>query len=170
MNIFILDTDFRKNVQMYVDNHVVKMPLESAQMLCTAVNDAYGMQIAPYKSTHQNHPCTLWVKQSRQNFNYLWNLMHYIDGERMQRFNRTEEHMSVRQLQEYKLWKYAHLFPDIGLTDFAQCMPEQYKVPGDACKAYQNYYMYEKQHIWKWTGRPMPDFIKNTLNNELIII
>lgn len=169
MNIFILDKQHSVNVKMYVDSHVVKMPLESAQMLCTAVNVKSGMQVAPYASTHQNHPCTLWVMQSKQNFLYLWNLMHYIDAERMFRFGSLSEHMSVTKLTEYKVYAYASLFPDIGLTEFAQCMPDSYKAD-TVEQAYKNYYLNEKQHLWKWTKRDMPEFIKQYLTEELVDI
>ena len=35
MNIFILDNDIDKCAEYHLDKHIVKMPLESAQMLCT---------------------------------------------------------------------------------------------------------------------------------------
>ena len=35
MNIFILDKDIEKCAEAHVDRHVIKMILESAQMLCT---------------------------------------------------------------------------------------------------------------------------------------
>ena len=54
MNIFILDTDHSTSALYYVDKHVVKMPLETAQMLCTALS-ATGI-VTPYKATHKNHP------------------------------------------------------------------------------------------------------------------
>ncbi len=42
MNIFLLDRDIRKCARYHADQHVVKMTLESAQMLCTVVNPAGG--------------------------------------------------------------------------------------------------------------------------------
>ena len=66
MNIFILDRDPLKSAQYHCDKHM-KMILESAQMLSTVLG-------GPYKPTHANHPCTLWVAKSRQNAMYLWTL------------------------------------------------------------------------------------------------
>lgn len=60
MNIFYLDKDPKLCAQYHCDKHVVKMILESAQLLCTAVNEAAGKEVAPYKSTHVNHPCSIW--------------------------------------------------------------------------------------------------------------
>ena len=159
MNIFILHTNIQQNVQQYVDKHVVKMPLESAQMLCTVANELCGKQVAPYKSTHINHPCTIWARQSKQNFEYLFALMVAIDIERQYRFNSTENHLSVTKLIQANILQYADMLPNIGLTDFAQCMPEQYKVANDAVSAYRNYYNGEKRNLFKWTKRNAPDWI-----------
>ena len=159
MNIFILHTDIQQNVQQYVDKHVVKMPLESAQMLCTVANELYGKQVAPYKSTHINHPCTIWARQSKQNFEYLFALMVAIDIERQYRFNSTENHLSVTKLIQANILQYADMLPNIGLTDFAQCMPEQYKVANDTVSAYRNYYNGGKRNLFKWTKRNTPDWI-----------
>ncbi len=68
MNIFVLDEDIEQCAQYHCDQHVVKMILESVQMLCTALNKK-GF-VTPYKSTHVNHPCVLWVEESFDNF--LW--------------------------------------------------------------------------------------------------
>lgn len=173
MNIFILNKTHSENVKMYVDSHIVKMPLEYAQMLCTVVNEKVGYQITPYKSTHINHPCTLWAGECKQNFLYLWNLMQYTDAERMFRFGKTEEHLSVRTLTDAGVYKFASLFRysdlESELTEFPQCMPDYCKAD-TVDQAYRNYYLHEKQHIWKWTKRPMPDFIKQYLTEELVDI
>ena len=62
MNIFLLDEDLSRNARYMVDKHVVKMPVESAQMLCTALH-CCG-QDAPYKATHVNHPDNIWCRTS----------------------------------------------------------------------------------------------------------
>ena len=59
MNIFYLDKDPQQAAKYHCDKHVVKMILESAQMLCTVVNEISGGQVTPYKSTHKNHPCKI---------------------------------------------------------------------------------------------------------------
>lgn len=69
MNIFVLDEDIEKCARYHCDQHVIKMILESAQMLCTALNKKGHS--TPYRSTHSNHPCVLWVEQSHDNFCWL---------------------------------------------------------------------------------------------------
>jgi Pyrimidine dimer DNA glycosylase len=69
MNIFVLDLDPVVAASYYIDKHCVKMPLEIAQMLCTAIN-LQGNE-TPYKPTHKNHPCSVWLRESLSNWNWL---------------------------------------------------------------------------------------------------
>ncbi len=62
MNIFVLDYDSVKAAQMQCDKHVVKVPLEKVQVLCTA----FPKGKAPYKLTHFNPPCSIWCRESRE--------------------------------------------------------------------------------------------------------
>ncbi len=64
MNIFLLDIDWQINATYHVDKHVVKMILESAQLLSTAVRLS-GID-AGYKAAYKNHPCAIWTRQSFQ--------------------------------------------------------------------------------------------------------
>ena len=69
MNIFVLHEQPDVAAQILCDKHVVKMILESAQMLCTvAHNHGYD---APYRRTHPKHPCTLWAGKSQENWDWL---------------------------------------------------------------------------------------------------
>ena len=72
MNIFLLDYDHETCAQYHCDKHVVKMPLESTQMLSTVHwrHNAEG----PYLPVHQKHPCTLWAGQTVENYKWLWRL------------------------------------------------------------------------------------------------
>ena len=67
MNIFILSGDPTEAAVAQINKHCVKMPLETAQMLCAAYPD----DVAPYKKTHYNHPCTVWARTCIENFNWL---------------------------------------------------------------------------------------------------
>ena len=78
MNIFYLDEDPILAAQMHCDKHVVKMILESAQLLSTAHRLLDGNKLADerglYKATHINHPSSIWVRKSSENYYWLWNL------------------------------------------------------------------------------------------------
>jgi hypothetical protein len=82
MNIFILDWDVKKCTQYHVDKHVVKMILETAQLLCGVhhvtdeVTTKYRTSTdqVPYKLSHKNHPCAIWARKSLSNYLYLCEL------------------------------------------------------------------------------------------------
>jgi len=85
MNIFILDADIKKCAEYHCDQHVIKMILESVQILCTVL---YKKGISsPYRPTHQKHPCVLWVEHSYDNFIWLKNLAVTLNQEYRYRFD-----------------------------------------------------------------------------------
>lgn len=153
MNIFVLDQDCEKCAQYHCDKHVVKMILESAQMLCTALNKK-GFS-TPYKSTHSRHPCVLWVEASYANFVWLKNLAIALNTEYRFRFEKESDHKSVAVIDVISHYRY----DDHGLTDFAQAMPDKYQVPGDAVSAYRRFYLGEKMAFAHWTKRHVPEWI-----------
>ena len=65
--IFILDKDPINVAKIQCDKHVIKMCLETAQMLCSIFEPG----IAPYKRTHYNHPCSKWIRESKDNYKWL---------------------------------------------------------------------------------------------------
>ena len=69
MNIFVLHHDPQVAAEMACDKHVVKMILETAQMMCTVVA-AHDIH-PPYRATHAKHPCTIWASESRTNWQWL---------------------------------------------------------------------------------------------------
>ena len=153
MNIFILDENIEKCAEYHCDKHVIKMILESVQMLCTALNKK-GFT-TPYKSTHVKHPCVLWVEDSFDNFAWLRNLALALNNEYRFRFEKETDHKSILVLDEISNYNY----DSCGLTEFAQAMPDKYKVPGDAVEAYRRFYLGEKMGFAKWTKRSVPDWI-----------
>ena len=87
MNIFVTDPDPVISAQTLCDKHVVKMVLESAQMLSTAwrepndlrsseFSSKYADEHELYKTAHPNHPCSIWVRQAREN--YKWLYRHFV--------------------------------------------------------------------------------------------
>jgi len=65
MNVFVLDEDPVLSANL-CDKHIVKMPLETAQILCTVARSK-GHN-APYKSTHIKHPVVIWTTKSSANW------------------------------------------------------------------------------------------------------
>ena len=155
MNIFILDYDVEKCAQYHADKHVIKMILESAQMLSTAVRFC-GIDEG-YKATHQNHPCSIWVRKSLYNYLWLRDLIYYLNEEYKYRFFHSKNHKSFDVA-------WALPIPPLPSkvktqTVFAQAMPDQYQKPC-AVDAYRAYYQGEKQHLFSWTRRGKPDWLE----------
>ncbi len=150
MNIFVLDLDIEKCARYHCDQHVVKMILESVQILCSALS-LRGIEV-PYKPTHTKHPCVLWAGGSRSNMKWLERLAKALNREFRYRFQRSADHESINVLRTL------HFTPveDVGLTPFAQAMPKEYQVQGNAVVAYRRYYVTEKARFARWTRRRKP--------------
>lgn len=156
MNIFVLDKHPEQAAEYHCDKHVVKMPLETAQMLST-VHWAYGNE-GPYKPCHQHHPCTLWAGQTVENYRWLYKLGLALCAEYTYRYDKTHAcERVIRLLMMPPLRLTAR-----GFTPFAKAMPEQYKY-SDAVTSYRAYYQHEKARICKWTRRNTPYFMEEAM-------
>lgn len=148
MNIFILDTNPVIAAQMQCDKHVVKMCLETTQLLSTVAG-------GPYKPTHVNHPCTKWAGICIDNFNWLINHGIALCEEYTYRYGKVHKCEAIIKNIAFEppvLIYYANPTP------FAQCMPDVYK-NDDPVVAYRNYYMSKMSTIdMRWTKRPMPSW------------
>jgi len=150
MNIFVLDKDPKVAAIQQFDKHVVKMVLESAQILCAAFPDG----AAPYKRTHYNHPSTVWARTCKPN--YQWLLKHglALAKEYTRRYEKTHKSQSVIEWCAVGLEEIDFLEKDLEvLTPFAQAMPEEYKCD-NAVDAYRSYYIGEKNKIASWARSP----------------
>jgi hypothetical protein len=145
MNIFYLDKDPVKAAKHLYNKHVVKMVLESAQLLCTAhlLLDGEDADV-PYKATHKNHPSAIWARESAANYAWLYDHMMAIGEEYTRRYGK--KHLTILKC-EGPLSKFPGGILDTGLTPMPQCMPDEYKVPGDSVAAYWNYYINGKSHL-----------------------
>lgn len=160
MNIFYLDSNPATCAKYHADKHVVKMILESAQILCTVINEKAGYQVTPYKSTHRSHPCTLWAGQCFENADWLVDLTCKLDDEFMYRFNHKVSHKSWQMLEDIDICKLMQVYlPKLGgTTPPALAMPEEYRTE-DPVESYRLYYKLEKQHLLQYTKRERPDWL-----------
>ena len=152
MNIFFLDKDHKIAAQMQCDKHVVKMILETAQMLSTAAR-AQGHDIG-YKTAYPNHPMTLWVNESPHN--YAWAIIHAFElcKEYTKRYNKIHKTKKViHDLYEICNGDYAKM------TEPPKCMPDEYKCD-DYVQSYRNYYVGDKKRFARYTNRGTPEFMQ----------
>lgn len=156
MNIFYLDKSPILAAQMQHDKHVVKMILESAQLLCTAhrilstdVPDVF------YKVTHQNHPSAVWARQSVNNYNWLRAHFEALSDEYTHRYGRV--HQSWSKLGKLLLQPPA-MIDDSDFTPPTLAMPDEYK-QDDAVQAYRSYYRATKVFGATWRRRGKPNWL-----------
>ena len=175
MNLFVLDYNPKKAAEAHGDKHVVKMILETCQMLYTAhwtaahpellvktrskVDTPESLKTSPkpYKAAHINHPCTKWIRASLQNYLYACELGIELAAESTYRYGKThacEEHV-------WWLKTFPPSLPQIGQTPFAIAMDNEYKISDDAIECYRHYYLTAKKEkgLLVYTKREPPSFI-----------
>ena len=151
MNIFVTSPFPAESAVCLPDKHIVKMPLETAQMLCTVLNKL-GIS-TPYKPVHAKHPCTLWAGINQSNFIWLSNLGLELCKEYSFRYQK--DHACHKVIME--CISSIDKLPEGNLTPFAQAMPDEYK-NSDSIVAYKNYYKFGKSHIASWKLRSKPEW------------
>lgn len=143
MNIFVLDEDPASAARMMCDRHVVKMILESGQMLCAA----HPLGTAPWKRTHYNHPCTVWARASTSN--YEWLAVHGLElcAEYTRRYKKR--HGS----EDVLIWCAENVpagVPVGPLTSFAIAIKDVKYHTGEPVSSYRAYYKGEKSRFATW--------------------
>lgn len=175
MNIFYLHNDPAECAKLHTDKHVVKMIIEYAQLLSTAHHLLDGTEHTGltktgrkrkgyvigderdsviYKATHWNHPSAIWVRQSKENYFWLYNLWIELMKEYTYRYGKV--HSSSR-LKDALLIPPKNI-PEAPFTEPTPAMPDQYKVKGNSIQAYINYYVGAKQHLASWKKRSIPSW------------
>ena len=177
MNIFVLDKDPYVSARMMCDKHVPKMVVESAQMMASALrrHGATDDQMpltqkgTPYKGGYANHPCTVWVGETHENFDWLCDHAYKLLCEYWERFGK--EHACTKPIMQ--MYHMSEMIPEGEQTPFALAMPDEYRpvachinngylyhARGDtATKAYRDYYRGDKARFAKWDkGTPAPEW------------
>lgn len=183
MNIFILDKNPILAARDHCDKHVVKMILESGQMLAAAhwlgwarmldapklkprelqgwLYDNVPRHLQPaWKMTHVNHPCTQWA--ARCWGNYMWLSQHGLElcREYTERYGREHKSHDVHRWLTRVVPPTFETTTTIATdtTPFAIAMPEDCKVAGDAVQSYRNYYTRNKAYMAKWAHGDKPNW------------
>ena len=164
MNLFILSLNFTECAESMFDKHVIKILLEAVQMLCTTIQiidpeNEINQKIKLYKIAHKNHPVTIWMRTSLDNYLWTLNLVDAMHDEWKFRYNHPAEKMHKSYIVAKYLREYAPTadkFLLIGLTTFALAMPIECKRE-DPIESYRIYYQSkEKQKIASWKKREKP--------------
>lgn len=155
MNIFVLHENPRKCASMHSDKHVVKMTVETAQMLSTAhhVHDSKFRKNVYKPIRNPSQPCASWVAETSANYRWAFDLFFWLCVEYSRRYNR-----------KHKSYEKVHYFvknscPEGEMTERPLCMPDKYKTDNPV-ESYRNYYIGEKMGFAEWNHSDTPDFVK----------
>jgi hypothetical protein len=176
MNIFYLDKDPEIAAQYHCDKHVVKMILESAQLLSTAHRVLDGVLVGGksktgrnvkrwslnnefdsvyYSASHVNHPSAVWVRTSPYHYNWLHNLFGHLLTEYTFRYGKI--HKCYDLYYPLRRWPTKMDYSD-EFEEPPQCMPDDSKNILSSVIAYRNYYKNHKARFAKWSVRPTPSW------------
>lgn len=164
MNIFRVDDCPTMAGRMLCDSHTVKMVLETAQLLSSAMTELTEPKHKDlfYKPTHMNHPCSLWVRDHPANF--MWTVLHglSLSDEYERRYGRRHKSYSV--ISWAPIFAGAVKYTYKGL-EVPKCMPDEVKVDCPV-QSYRNYYneIKSKSMKMRWKMDNVPEwYTGNTL-------
>jgi len=154
MNIFVTDSCPIQSARNLPDKHIVKMPLETCQMLSIIYSDwyygvgkLYKSDGTPYRTSHgafRNHPCTQWAAANQ--YNLSWLIVHGIAlcNEYTARYDKVHTCFDVI-MQAAVIYQrsfdddYVDAYHNV--TSFTRAMPESIKFDTtiDTITAYKQY-------------------------------
>ena len=186
MNIFYLHEDPVQNAKWHIDKHIVKMPIEYAQLMSTAHRmldghmyigrTANGRRIKRwkllderedilYKASHVNHPSAVWVRESIENYFQMYKIYMATLAEFTHRYGKV--HGASRP--SLYLMRAPLNIPLVRGTQIPQAMPDYCKVEGDPITAYRNYYINEKKRFATWKNKEIPEWFMNQNQSDIMI-
>lgn len=162
---------------MHCNKHVVKMVLETAQLLSTAHRLLDGARAAGvsksgrkqtswvlpderresvlYRATHAHHPTAAWVRASREQ--YAWAFSLFVELLREYSFRYGKVHACSKLVDA--LADPPAGIPDAGFADPPTCMPDAFRVSGDAVACYRAYYAEGKKDLLSYKAREAPAWL-----------
>jgi hypothetical protein len=174
MNLFYLSRNAREAAQAHCNKHVVKMVLETAQLLSTAHRLLDGKRAAGlsktgrkqtswvlsdprretvlYRATHANHPTAVWIRSSRLHYEWAFLLFTELLKEYTHRYGKTHACTALVKA----LAQAPSAIPEAGFADPPAVMPELYRISGDAVASYRAYYREGKRDLLAYKARDAP--------------
>jgi len=178
VNIFYIDRDPAVAAQLMVDKHVVKMILESAQLLSTAHRVLDGREVVGksktgrnakrwiledsrndvlYSATHINHPSAVWARKAVENYNWLYEHFYALGREYTYRYGKI--HKCFQGELSYMLASPPHNLREYEMTLMPSAMAPEYIISVDPIINYRNYYKFGKTKMHSWKNRQPPEWI-----------
>ena len=160
MQLYVLDKNPSKAVEMLADCHIIKMCLETAQILSSVIenNHLTKSENLP-KPYNPNHPVIKAI-DNQFKINYVLDYNSELHKEYIRRFNKP--HAYFKLVKDYFdiLKKSTTIKDDFSFArDFKDFNSEK----NDIVEAYREYYRYKKSIIkrWKYTNSVEPNWLLN---------
>ena len=163
MNIFAVDEDPALAAFSLPDKYIVKMPVETTQMIALVFSKWYHgngpvlkADNQPYnveKGAFRNHPCTKWAAESADNLQWLFQHGISLCQEYTERFGK--KHACERSIRMAALTQMENGCPEQH-TPFVRAMPDQLKYDNtiDTVTAYRKYLATKE---WVFDNYRVPD-------------
>jgi hypothetical protein len=172
VNLFALDEDPILAAESACNQHIVKMPTETAQMLCYVTarhnpDQDWGTfprrhadgTAHPYRTTgsHRNHPCTLWAGETQDNWKWVVEHGLAMCAVYTRRYSKSGAPPKIHKAQAVIEWcrDFTTPPPAGDLQPFTQAMPEEFRCP-NGVDAYRNFYLGDKARFATWRPRAEP--------------
>lgn len=155
MNIFFLHRNPHLCARFHCDKHVIKMILESTQLLYSSHSK---LPEGGYKPTHMKHPCSVWVRESVHNYRWLVRLAQELVKQYRWRYGAGKTHACEPHLAWLAANEPAEL-PPVSMTPVRMAMPDEFK-QADPVLAYRAYYKHAKKHILTYRKGARPHFLR----------
>lgn len=160
MNIFVTDSCPVQSARNLCDKHIVKMILEAGQLLSTAHHVLDGLTFKTpylYKPTHENHPYSIWVRQSTGNYSWLYQHFEALHYEYFYRYGKTHKSW-LRLHQITNLWPF-NMPKYEPCSEFVYCGTDEH-FKGDVIEAYRAYYREKANRMdMRWTDSVVPTWM-----------
>jgi len=189
MNIFALSECPVESAQQMLDRHVVKMPTESCQMLHT--NSLYFLfvnchgrepTLKELKQFHKeshfsylmkpamlNHPSTIWARQNKANYMWLYHHAIALCEEYTYRYGK------VHGTEKRILDSFTFSYDEDELTPVSIAMADEYRLPKEnhtwdfVIRSYRNYYLEGKWRFAYWEKKRRPSWYPSDWNRKKIL-
>lgn len=153
MQLFALNSDPVLAAKAHCDRHVPKMLVEAVQLL----SGAYPENVAPYKHTHLQTPCSKWIRFTEGNWKWGLEFAIALANEHTFRFSgNTHKTKGILYWISENPPSRKRFLGQVQ-TPFAQNIPEEFR-GDDPIAAYRKYY-HTKAYFAKWQkGRNPPEW------------
>jgi hypothetical protein len=162
MNLFPFSLDPFLAAQQACDSYSRKICMEALELLGYAyVDNGIFFEPIPQQNNidgfpflqHFKHPMGVFVRKNQSNFNWCLNYARALLDEYTLRYNKKHSYEAVYN------WILANPISlnKEPMSTWPRCFGK-FEVPrsDDVCVDYQNYFKIAKQHLAKWTKRPVP--------------